>query len=155
MSRKIEDLDPKLQEICKKHIENCKKRNVNILVYFTLRTHLEQDALYSQGRESYSEICKKRKLAGLPDITEQEAKKKVTNAKSGSSFHEYGKAYDAVPLLRDKKADWNKTEIDNWTIMFEEGRKLGLTLGHDFKNFKDDPHFQMSGITIEQLQKGV
>jgi len=151
MSRKIEDLKPEMQILCKQHVENCKKRNVDILVYFTYRTSLEQDAIYSQGRDGHIVVNYKRKLAGLPEISEVEASKIVSWAKSGESFHEFGLAYDAVPLLKDKKCDWNKSDPDSWTILFEEARKLGLTLGHDFKK-KDDPHFQMSGISKEDLK---
>ena len=66
---------------------------------YTLRTFAEQDALYAQGRTK----------GGL----------KVTNAKGGQSYHNYGLAIDIVLLVdKDKngtyeKASWDiKTDFD-------------------------------------------
>jgi len=53
---------------------------------YTLRTYQEQDALYAIGR------------------TVDPAKPKVTNAKGGQSYHNFGLAFDIV-LLKDTNGD--------------------------------------------------
>lgn len=67
------------------------------------------------------------------------------------TFSQYGFAYNAIPLLKNKTMDCSKSDYDSWLIMYDEGRKLGLILGHDFKK-KIDTYFQIPDITIEQLK---
>ena len=59
-----------------------------------LRTISEQNALYAQGRTD-------------------KTKKIVTNAKGGSSYHNFGLAIDVVLILDGKTASWDdKTDFD-------------------------------------------
>lgn len=90
-----------------------------------LRTYQEQELLYEQGRS-------------LPG-------KKVTNAKPGWSWHNFGNAVDCVPLGRDTKLpDWN-ADHPQWQQMIDAGVALGLTAGALFRTFPDMPHFQWTG----------
>lgn len=103
----------------------------------TLRTIAEQDALYAQGRTKAGKI--------------------VTNAKGGSSFHNYGLAFDIV-ILFDKDnngsfetASWERDKYFNMVVDFFKSK--GWKWGGDFKSFKDYPHFEKSfGKTTSQLK---
>jgi peptidoglycan L-alanyl-D-glutamate endopeptidase CwlK len=110
---------------------------------YTLRTFAEQDALYAQGRTK----------AGA----------KVTNAKGGQSYHNYGLAIDIVLLIdKDKNgtfetASWDiNTDFDSdgkadWIEIVTIFKRYGFEWGGDWK-FNDAPHFQKTfGKTINEL----
>lgn len=110
---------------------------------YTLRTFAEQDALYAQGRTK----------AGA----------KVTNAKGGQSYHNYGLAIDIVLLVdKDKNgtfesASWDmKTDFDDdgksdWMEIVAIFKRYGFEWGGDWK-FNDAPHFQKTfGKSINEL----
>lgn len=97
-----------------------------------LRTIEEQDALYAQGRTKPGAI--------------------VTNARGGSSYHNYGLAIDLVEI-RDGKPNWNF----NYKLLQPVAKKYGLTWGADWDNdgktkadgdkdehLVDMPHFQIN-----------
>lgn len=92
--------------------------------------------------------------------------KKVTWAKPGDSYHNYGLAWDIV-LLKDmdgngsyETASW-ETNIDfdsdgkaDWMEVVEEFKAIGATWGGDWVAGKTDkPHFQMTLLTIDKLKK--
>lgn len=130
-SRKIEDLHPVVQELCKKHIDACRKRGVEILVTNTLRDLEYQEYLYSLGRSKPGNI--------------------VTNMRRIGP-HGFGLAYDVVPLLKGK-AVWGDDRL--WRIIGEEGLKLNLTWGGNWKSIVDKPHFEYTGgLTAAQLRAG-
>jgi peptidoglycan L-alanyl-D-glutamate endopeptidase CwlK len=103
---------------------------------YTLRTFNEQDDLYAIGR------------------TKPGAK--VTNAKGGYSFHNYGLALDIV-LIDGASASWDiKKDFDNdgkadWMEVVAIFKKHGWEWGGDWK-FVDAPHFQKTfGKQISDL----
>jgi peptidoglycan L-alanyl-D-glutamate endopeptidase CwlK len=110
---------------------------------YTLRTFAEQDALYAIGRT----------VGG----------RKVTNAKGGQSYHNYGLAVDIVLLVdKDKNgsfetASW-ETNVDmdgdgkaDWMEVVAIFKRHGWEWGGDWK-FTDKPHFQKTlGFSIVQL----
>ena len=65
--------------------------------------------------------------------------KRVTNAKAGQIYHNYGLAFDVVEI-KNGKALWNNP---NWNKIGALGKSLGFTWGGDWK-FTDKPHFQMT-----------
>lgn len=94
--KRIDLMHPVLREVTHKtYIEMCEALTGKATVRFayTLRTFAEQDALYSIGRTKLYDETGKR--LG-----------KVTNAKAGQSFHNYGLAFDIV-LLTGKTASWD------------------------------------------------
>jgi peptidoglycan L-alanyl-D-glutamate endopeptidase CwlK len=108
---------------------------------YTLRTFLEQDSLYAQGRTKLFDNQGKR--LGV-----------VTKAKGGQSIHNYGLALDIV-LIKDTNGDgkvdtasW-ETNVDfdkdgksDWMEIVEILKRNGWTWGGDWKSFKDRPHFE-------------
>lgn len=118
-------------------VKRCYKRGVNIRITQGLRTIAEQDALYAQGR------------------TKPGAK--VTNARGGYSFHNFGVAIDFVLMASgyDMKADADKDGQADWYEVVEEAKKLGFVWGGDWKSFVDFPHFEMTfGLTTAQYRAG-
>jgi len=133
MSRRIEDLHPKLQELANAFKDACEGQNFPVSIYFTLRTIEEQDALYAQGRTTPGKI--------------------VTNAKGGESYHNYGLAFDAAPLNSDLSINWNDPTL--YAKMGIIGQSVGLEWGGRFKTIVDRPHFQFTfGLSITDLLNG-
>ena len=78
--------------------------------------------------------------------------KKVTNAKGGSSYHNFGLAFDFCVFDDNKQPVWDGKE---YSIIGQMGKDMGLEWGGDFKSIKDKPHFQITfGLTLSQLQAG-
>jgi len=141
--KRISLLNPAVAAATRQLIRNCYNRGVYITITQGLRTIAEQNALYNQGR------------FGNPGPI-------VTNAKGGSSYHNYGLAIDFALLRPDgKNVSWSTTEdLDkdgksDWMEVVEEAKKLGFAWGGDFKSIKDMPHFEMTfGLSTSQLYAG-
>jgi peptidoglycan LD-endopeptidase CwlK len=110
------------------------------LVY-VLRTFEEQNRLYTIGR---------RGNAG---------ERKVTNAKGGQSYHNYGLAFDICLIIDGKKASWDTvSDFDqdlesDWMECVRIAKKHGFEWGGDWLRFKDLPHFQMTfGYKVGELK---
>jgi len=87
-----------------------------------LRTFAEQDALWAQGRT-------------VPG-------KRVTNARGGQSYHNYGLAFD-VAVLVDGKVTW---DIDRYAALTPYAQRVGLEHGYTWSTFRDPPHFQLPNL---------
>lgn len=128
--KRINTLAPYLRnEVAELINEAQRKIGVKYRVTHGLRTFKEQNDLFAKGRTKAGSI--------------------VTNARGGQSFHNYGLAFDIVPIVNGK-AIWNQRHL------FEEfaqlAKKRGWTWGGDFVSFKDYPHFQKSfGLTTTDL----
>ena len=105
---------------------------VPLTIVQSFRSSAEQARLYAQGRTTPGAI--------------------VTNAKPGSSYHEYGLAFD-VAILQDGKPTW-PNDVPLWTRIGEQGEALGLVWGGRFPGLKDYGHFElrMPGIGPGQSQ---
>jgi len=91
---------------------------IEILVTSTLQTFEEQAELFAIGRTKPG--------------------KKVTNATAGESWHNFGLAFDVVPLVNGK-AVWDSPF---WNRIGALGKQVGLVWGGTFQSFKDKPHFE-------------
>lgn len=139
---RLKGLHPAVLAAANALIERSYSRGVPILITQGLRTNAEQDALYAQGRTKPGSI--------------------VTNAKGGTSYHNYGLAIDFALLLPngssvswDMVLDGDKDGTADWQEVVEEAKKLGFEWGGDWTSFKDYPHLQMSfGLRIADLQAG-
>lgn len=124
-------LHPKLRSEAINILQECEeelKGRASVRITQTLRTIEEQNALYAQGRTTKGKI--------------------VTNAKGGSSFHNYGLALDFVLLIDNKETswdinkDWDDDRIADWMEVVKVFKKYGWTWGGDFRSIKDYPHFE-------------
>ena len=108
-------LKPIVRQKCEQLCELVEKElGFKILITSTYRSFEEQHKLFTQ----------------VPQVTKADA---------GYSYHNYGLAFDFVPLINGKP-DWGN--LDNFKKVGEIGKKLGLEWGGDWKNFVDMPHFQ-------------
>jgi peptidoglycan L-alanyl-D-glutamate endopeptidase CwlK len=147
-SRKIEDLHPRVQAMCKLFLQKCEEAGIDILVTSTYRDHESQNALYAQGRTKPGN--------------------KVTNAKGGESFHNWRVAFDVVPLRHGKPVwgtsgngldldptDDNKDDLELWQRVGKIGVECGLEWAGNWKTFKEFPHFQFTGgNNLKDFQNG-
>ncbi|AIQ54127.1 M15 family metallopeptidase [Paenibacillus sp. FSL R7-0331] len=123
-------------------IQRSYAKGIPIVITQGMRTIAEQNALYAQGRTKPGNI--------------------VTNARGGTSYHNYGLAIDFALLLPDGKnvswdisRDGNKDKIADWQQVAQEAKKLGFAWGGDWTSFKDYSHLEMTfGLTTEQLRAG-
>lgn len=117
-----------------------KELGIKLRVVSALRSWAEQTALFNQPFDG-----KDNDRDGKID----EADEKVTNAKAGSSYHNFGLALDVVEI-KNGKALWTNP---NWSKIAALGKSIGFEWGGDWKNFKDKPHFQYTfGKTLAQLR---
>ncbi|MFK7887950.1 MAG: peptidoglycan-binding protein [Gammaproteobacteria bacterium] len=93
---------------------------IQVRVTSGLRTFSEQNALYAQGRTTPGNI--------------------VTNARGGSSYHNYGLALDVVPMNAQGQPVWDSP---HWDAIGQLGKQMGFDWGGDFRSIVDKPHFQM------------
>ena len=109
-----------------------------------LRTIDYQNELYAQGRTKPG--------------------KKVTNARGGKSYHNYGLAFDFAILYDndgngtfeelswDIFADHDKDGKSDWREVVDYFKILGYKYGGDWVSIKDFPHLEKSfGYTTAQL----
>jgi len=144
MGADIKKLRPKTGKMCEMFVERCKQAGIIVVITQTLRSIELQNAYYSQGRESLSSVNAKRKAVGLGAITEKE-NKIVTKAIGGTSPHNYGLAWDFVPVVNGK-ANWNDISLFKKCGEIAKGINLegySLEWGGDFAKFPDRPHIQL------------
>lgn len=130
MSRRLEDLAPDVERMCRALLEFAAKEGEPLGISQTLRTWEEQDALYAQGRTTKGRI--------------------VTWARGGFSWHNFGRAFDIYSLGKEpypKDDDW-------WEMIGEMGEDCGLEWGGRWKSAKADrPHFEHhGGMTLAQAR---
>ena len=140
---RISKLHPSVRNEVSKIINECDKAltgRAKVRITQGLRTFEEQQKLYNQ-------------------------RPKVTNAKAGQSFHNYGLAVDIVLLIDkdgdgkfetaswDTKTDWDADKIADWMEVVQVFKKYGWKWGGEFKSFKDLPHFEKTfGKTWQNLK---
>lgn len=144
---RVELLHPKIRQEVNNiisHAETILPYNVAIRVVQSLRTIKEQNALYAKGRTKPGTI--------------------VTNARGGSSFHNYGLAIDFAILVDkdgngtydelswDIKKDNDKDGIADWLEVVRLFEAAGYEWGGKWSSIKDYPHLQKSfGYSWRQL----
>lgn len=85
--------------------------------------------------------------------------RRVTNARGGESYHNYGLAFD-VALLQNGTVTWdtkvsvNDNEVPDYIELGLIGEQLGLQWGGRW-TFQDLPHYQYTfGLSISDLKNG-
>ena len=119
-SRSLDDLHPWVKAKAIAFLARCTKNEYPILIYETLRSSEEQDQKFKEGK---------------------------SNAHGGDSPHQYGLAFDCIPLLRDGRPEWNSTS-GLWDILYKLADECGLDpLGMKGGEYLpwDRGHFQEPG----------
>jgi peptidoglycan L-alanyl-D-glutamate endopeptidase CwlK len=162
MSRDINHLTSHMAMLAEKVQQYCHQHGVDLLIYCTRRTFLEQAKIFRKGRtwqEIKTEINTLRETGFIEsaEAIEQAGPQtgdRVTNAAPGESWHNYGMAFDAVPQ-ENGKALWDyDANNDKWDVYEEALYIHGLAWGGDFQSLKDYPHAQlMYGNPLQKLPK--
>ena len=128
-------INPVVKESALELIRRAYKEKIYLFITDGYRSNAEQQALYNKGRRGI------------------DGESVVTNAKPGTSYHNYGLAVDFVLSNEDgSKAYWSMNAA--WKRAAAIGELLGFEWGGRWK-FVDNPHLQMTGgLSIKQLQAG-
>lgn len=130
---RLSKIHPTLADKARQLIAKAHAEGIDLVVTQGLRTIAEQNALYAQGRTAPGKI--------------------VTKAKGGSSYHNFGLAFDIAVRKENGDIDWDTAKLYN--RVGQLGKSIGLEWGGDFKSIKDTPHFQLTfGLTLSQLRAG-
>jgi peptidoglycan L-alanyl-D-glutamate endopeptidase CwlK len=111
----------------------CLEAGINVKIISGSRTYQEQAALYAKGR-----------TAPGP---------KVTNARPGYSWHNFGVAWDFVVFDAKGEPMWESPLMERCGLIAES---LGLEWGGGWKSFRDIPHVQIkTGCSLAEARQRV
>jgi peptidoglycan L-alanyl-D-glutamate endopeptidase CwlK len=116
--KNLATLEPVTARLAREHLRRLHAAGLNFKITSARRTFAEQTALYDKGRTAKGP--------------------KVTNARAGYSWHNFGTAYD-LTLFSGKNPVW---ESPKYARAGEIGEELGLEWGGRWKKLVDRPHFQ-------------
>ncbi len=119
---RINKLHPAIRDEVLQVANSLWQRDVRFRVTCGLRTWLEQNALFQIGR------------------TVKTSASRVTNARAGESYHNYGLAFDFCIIKLDGRASW--LVDDNWMEVVNTYKQFGYEWGGDWHTIKDNPHLK-------------
>jgi len=117
----IATLLPEVRPFARALVQNAAAAGITIKIISGLRTYVEQNQLYAQGRTVVP-----------PD-------NRVTNARGGFSNHNFGIAFDVGVFEKGVYLG----DSPKYAAVGVLGQELGLDWGGKWKTFKDMPHFQL------------
>lgn len=136
--KNIDTLQPKAQAKALAWLAACRRRGWTAVIICGTRTFKEQADLYAIGRH--------KDLRSRP----------VTNAMAGSSYHNYGLAWDFCCFdgVDSKGGIGNALWDDKHLVPCGKlAVEMGLEWAGEWKSFKETPHIQMPNITLASLRK--
>jgi peptidoglycan L-alanyl-D-glutamate endopeptidase CwlK len=130
-AKNIATLDPEVQPLATRLIEQAQENGINAKVISGSRTYAEQNALYAQGRTAPGKV--------------------VTKARGGQSWHNFGLAFDVGIFSKDSKTYYGESAA------YKEVGKIGEALGLEWGggwDFVDEPHFQYNpkGYSLAEMR---
>jgi peptidoglycan L-alanyl-D-glutamate endopeptidase CwlK len=129
-NRRIEDLHPSIRDRARGFINTVQDRlGIKLRLTDGLHTWEEQANLYAKGRTKSGSI--------------------VTYARAGESYHNYGLAFDVVPI-QDGQPQY---DTDRWQDIADIAiSEYGFQWGGNFSSLDDKPHFyDPAGYSVDQL----
>ena len=126
----IQTLQPPDQPIARSFLQRAEEAGIPCRVVQGTRTFTEQQKTYDQGRTTPGAV--------------------VTKARPGDSYHQYGLAFDVVPLAYEHLPDWNPSG-PHWAMIGTIGESLGLTWGGRWQS-PDFPHFELKAAPLDELK---
>lgn len=131
----IAKLEPVIRPYAEKLLVRAAQQQIPLVVTTGYRTMDEQEKLYAQGRTAPGDI--------------------VTNAKPGSSWHNFALAFDVAVMDSSGNPSW-PTDSVLWSRIGQIGKEVGLEWGGDWQGFKDMPHFQYrGGLSLADARNGM
>ena len=117
--RTIATLLPELQPLARALVQQAQTIGIRVRVISGLRSYAEQETLYAQGRTAPGPV--------------------VTRARAGHSSHNFGIAFDIGVFEGNRYLP----DSPKYKAVGALGIELGLEWGGNWKNFVDEPHFQL------------
>jgi LAS superfamily LD-carboxypeptidase LdcB len=128
--KNLATLEPQTAKLAREHLRRLSALGLTFKITSGTRTFAEQARLYAQGRTAKGP--------------------KVTNARPGASWHNFGTAYD-LTLFSGKNPVWESKHYDTAGRIGEE---LGLEWGGRWTRLVDRPHFQRPlGLTLAEARR--
>lgn len=139
---RLSGMTAETRELCLLFVTVAADQGVPVRITQGWRSSKVQEALHAQGRKSRSEVNHLRGHAGMAPLRSWERNRIVTNAGAGESRHEFGEAFDVVPMRWDQRLvpAWASP---HWKKLGEIGEALGLVWGGTWRK-PDRPHFQLN-----------
>jgi peptidoglycan LD-endopeptidase CwlK len=120
--RNIRTLHIEVQKLCRESLRLVRAAGHDARVISGTRTYAEQNALFRQGRFG-------------------NAGSKVTNARGGQSWHNFGMAWD-IGLFEGGQY---VTRTGPYNAIAPIAKITGIEWGGDWRSFQDPPHYQVPG----------
>jgi peptidoglycan L-alanyl-D-glutamate endopeptidase CwlK len=121
----LSKLDINFQPIARNFLNEAEKRlGVKLKVTEGYRDNKIQEKYWKKGRDDKGNIINQAEV--------------VTNAKPGTSLHNYGLAIDVLPVQKLN----NQEAATYWPEFGKLAKEMGLIWGGDFKGLKDYGHVQ-------------
>ena len=135
--QRLQGLSPSIQQNTRQFINTIENNfGTTLRIAQGFRSIEQQNALFNQCRN------------GNPGII-------VTDRRGGQSYHNFGLAFDVVPLTDGGAINWAPTSPD-WNTIGATGEQFGFTWGARWKTNTDRPHFQNNfGIHHSQLNEWI
>ncbi|MEN8702447.1 M15 family metallopeptidase [Bacillus infantis] len=155
--KRLVGVHPEIQQKALELISRAFSMGIYVIISQGLRTIAEQNELYAQGRTQAQ-----LNAVGLNNVKAKPHLNKVTNAKGGTSYHNFGLAFDfaianstGTVIYWDTSIDTNKDGAKDWYQVGKIGQDLGLEWGGVWTSIKDIPHFQITyGLSTADLRNG-
>ncbi len=142
MSKYLDDLKPEVAQKAREFIAAMLDLNERVVVTSTLRSDMEQLAMFAQGRARGTEGLKVvnalRMLCGMRSLPAAENEYTISNCdgQTKQSKHQSGEAFDVVLLNKDNgKPIWTiwGDNIERYKTLGLMAKAHGLKWGGDFK----------------------
>ena len=151
VSRRIEDLGLDTRRKCELLIELCRAEGINVVPVQTYRSSSEQELIYAKGRTRPGEPCRHLwppRVRQVGTCKRHPLGATVTNAPSGHSFHEAGRACDFAFRVGVSGISW----AGPWERFGLLATQCGLHWGGHWAT-PDRPHVEdplPPGLTLAQ-----
>lgn len=146
--KRIRELSPVVAAKAQEWYDLCWAEGIRVYVVCGYRSKDQQAVEYGKGRSQAT-----LNALGYSHIKAQPNATKVTNAKPGTSMHQYRLALDYCLLDEKGKDIW--TVNADWKRAAAIAKKLGFFWGADFQSIYDPPHLEMTfSLTVKDLLAG-
>lgn len=138
-SRSLDELLPQVHATAQDFLELARKQGIDLLVTSSYRDFESQAALFAIGRTT----------PGANPRVDRPMGDTVTNAQPGTSWHNWRRALDVVPVVAGK-AIWNDMAL--WSRIGACAESVGLEWAGRWKSFKELAHVQLTeGLSLAEL----
>ena len=163
MGRRLDALTPETERAARRFLALADQASLDVLIYCTYRSPEEQAYLFRSGRalevierkaEELERTYKRRDLAAvLREATPNPGHHIKTYAGPGQSYHQYGRAFDFVPMGQGKPIWGTMLREDRlaWDACGELVREAGLDWAAKWRTWQEYPHAQLPGPRWQEL----